>query len=260
MNRPARRVVVIGGGISGLAAAHRLLELDPDIDVEVLEASDAAGGWLRTEQRDDFVIELGPDSIITEKPHAIGLATRLGIHHRLVSTNTAKRGAYVVSDGALVRVPEGFSMMAPVETMPFLASRTVSPLAKLRAGLEPLLPARHAPDEESLARFVRRRFGAEILERLAQPLVAGIYGSDAETLSLEATMPRFTTMERERGSVLRALRAKKNSTPGQSASGARYGLFVGFDRGMQVLVDALVQRIGPRLRVRTPVRDRKSVV
>lgn len=253
MTSPPRRVVVIGAGISGLAAAHRLLELEPSIDLEVLEASDAPGGWLRTEVRDDFVIELGPDSIITEKPQAVALAARLGIQERLVSPNAEKRGAYVVSGGALVRVPEGFSMMAPVSALPFLASSTVSPLAKLRAGLEPLLPVRSAPGEESLARFVRRRFGVEILERLAQPLISGIYGSDAETLSLEATMPRFPKMERERGSVVRALRAKR-AAGGESASGARYGLFVGFDRGMQVMVDALAQRIGPRLRTRTTVR------
>ncbi|MDQ3037809.1 MAG: protoporphyrinogen oxidase, partial [Myxococcota bacterium] len=254
-----RRVAVIGAGVSGLAAAHRLLELDPALEVEVLEAGDEPGGMLRTEERDGFVIELGPDSIITDKPHALALAERLGITDRLISTNVAKRGAYVVSSGRLVRVPEGFSLIAPTSPLAFLASDAVSPLARLRANLEPLIPARRgraagALREESLAAFVRRRFGAELLERLAQPLVSGIYGSDAETLSLEATMPRFPTMERERGSVVRALREKQASAAGEPASGARYGMFVGFDRGMQVLVDALVRSLGARLRTRSPVR------
>lgn len=241
------KVVVVGAGVSGLAAAHRLLELDPAIELEVLEAGDAPGGWLRTEERDGFVVELGPDSILTEKPAALALARRLGLEGRVVSPNAQHRGAYVVSAGRLARVPEGFSMMAPVDPLAFLASDVVSPAAKLRAGLEPLIPARRARGEESLARFVRRRFGEELLERLAQPMVSGIYGSDAETLSLEATMPRFPTMEREQGSVVRALR-KKAAAGKEAASGARYGLFVGFDRGMQVLIDALAAKVGARLR------------
>lgn len=252
--RAKRRVIVIGAGISGLSAAHRLLELDPSIDLTVLEASDAPGGWLRTLVRDDFVIELGPDSILTEKPHALALVARLGIEHRLVSTNSRRRGAYVVSKGRLERVPEGFAMMAPTLPLPFLTSNILSPFAKLRVGLELLIPSRSDASEESLARFVTRRFGTEILERLAQPLVSGVYGSDAETLSLEATMPRFIKMEREKGSVLRALHAQRSRAQ-ENASGARYGLFVSFDRGMQVLTDALTARIGGRIRTQTPARS-----
>jgi oxygen-dependent protoporphyrinogen oxidase len=132
----------------------------------------------------------------------------------------------------------------------------VGPGARVRAALlEAMIPRRRTGSEESLAHFVRRRFGAEILERLAQPLVSGIYGSDAETLSLEATMPRFPTMERERGSIVRALRAKQRASGREeSASGARYGLFVALDRGMQVLSDALARSVGDRIRLRTSVR------
>jgi oxygen-dependent protoporphyrinogen oxidase len=252
--RAKRRVIVIGAGVSGLAAAHRLLELEPSIDLTVLEASDAPGGWLRTLVQDDFVIELGPDSILTEKPHALALVKRLELEYRLVSTNTEKRGAYVVSKGRLERVPEGFAMMAPTSPLPFLASNIISPLAKMRAGLELLIPSRTGSDEESLARFVTRRFGSEILERLAQPLISGVYGSDAETLSLEATMPRFLQMERDKSSVLRAMHAQKSRSK-ENASGARYGLFVGFDRGMQVMIDALAKRIGERLETRKSVRS-----
>lgn len=251
-----RRVIVVGAGVSGLAAAHRLLELDPSLEVEILEAGERPGGWLRTVERDGFVVELGPDSILTEKPHALSLVRRLGIEEHVVSTRSERRGAYVVSAGKLVRVPEGFSMMAPVDPLAFLASDVVSAPAKLRAGLELVVPPRREPGgEESLGRFVRRRFGPEILERLAQPMISGIYGSDAETLSLEATMPRFPRMERERGSVVRALRAQKAAgATKEAASGARYGLFIGFDRGMQVLIDALVRAAGSRLRTRAPVR------
>lgn len=237
-----RRGIVIGAGVSGLSAARRWRELEPSIDLTVLEASPHAGGWLRTEERGGFVVELGPDSILAEKPAALRLVRALGIEDRVVSPLPAQRGAYVVSEGRLVRVPEGFSMMAPVDPWAFLGSEVVSLGAKLRAGGELLVPRRGDTSEESLGRFVRRRFGPELLERLAQPLVGGIYGSDAETLSLEATMPRFPTMEREQGSVVRALRAKR--AQGEKASGARYGLFIAFDRGMQVLIDALVGAIG----------------
>jgi oxygen-dependent protoporphyrinogen oxidase len=249
----ARRVIVVGAGPSGLAAAHRLREVDPSMELEVLEAAESAGGWLRTEERDGFVVELGPDAILTEKKAALDLVKRLGVEHRVVRTNEDRRGAYVVSGGKLARVPEGFSMMAPVDAKAFWKSDIVSRGAKIRAGLEPKVPRRRGGPEESLARFVRRRFGVELLEKLAQPLVSGIYGSDAETLSLEATMPRFTAMEREEGSVARALRRKK---PADGASGARYGLFVSFDRGMQVLTDALVRAVGAdRIRTRAEVRS-----
>lgn len=239
-----RRGIVIGAGLSGLACAHRWLALEPSIDLQVLEAADRAGGLLGTEERDGFVIELGPDAILSEKPAAKELVRALGIEDRVVSTRPEHRGAYVVAAGRLARVPEGFSMMAPVDPIAFLREDVISLGARVRAGAEIAVPRRRGKGDESLARFVRRRFGAEVLERLAQPLVSGIYGSDAEQLSLEATMPRFPAMERERGSVVRALRGARDREGSQKASGARYGLFFSFDRGMQVLIDALVAAIG----------------
>ncbi len=248
------RIVVVGGGVSGLAAALRVVERAPRATVTVLEANPTPGGWLRTVEEDGFVLELGPDSILTEKPAALALVKTLGLEGRLVGTRSSHRGAYVVSRGALERVPEGFSMMAPTDVRAFLSTDIVGRGAKARAALETVLPARRADaGEESLAGFVRRRFGDELLERLAQPLVAGIYGSDAETLSLDATMPRFPAMERASGSVVRALRAKQKQGA-EAASGARYGLFVAFDRGMQVLIDALVARLGTRVRTGRSVR------
>ncbi|MBZ0118241.1 MAG: protoporphyrinogen oxidase, partial [Sandaracinaceae bacterium] len=189
-------VVVVGGGLSGLSVAHRLLELDAAIDVRVLEASYRAGGIIGTVERDGFVIETGPDSILTEKRAALDLASRLGIAERVVSTNDAHRGAYVVCRGRLERVPEGFSLMAPTKPWEFLTSPILSAKGRLRALLEPIVPARPREDE-SLASFVSRRFGRELFERLAQPLAGGIYGGDPHLLSLRATMPRFVELERE---------------------------------------------------------------
>jgi oxygen-dependent protoporphyrinogen oxidase len=243
----AKRIVVIGGGISGLAAAYRVTELDPSAEVVLLEATDRVGGLVRTEVHGDYVIERGAESIITDKPWALALARRLGLEGEIVSTRPENRGAYVVAHGRLERIPEGFSLLAPVEILPFLKSRILSPAAKARAALDLVLPRGHA-DDESLAAFVRRRFGEELFDRLAQPLVSGIYGADAARLSLGATMPRFIEMERTSRSVSYALWQKQRKSGGQAASGARYGLFISFRRGNQTLVDALDRALGDRVR------------
>ena len=245
------RVVVVGGGVSGLAAAHRILELDPAREVVVLDAAGEPGGALRTERTEDgYVIELGPDSIITDKPWALALAKRLGLEGEIVKTRPESRGAYVVAHGRLERVPEGFSLMAPVNPAAFLASPILSWRGKARAALDLVLPRSSGEDDESLASFVRRRFGEELLERLAQPLVGGIYGADPELLSLRATMPRFVEVEQSSRSVAYGLwlEQRRGAAGGEAASGARYGLFISFRDGCQRLVDALVERLGDRVR------------
>lgn len=254
VRQPARRTVVIGAGISGLAAAHRLMEVAPDREIIVLEASDRAGGLLRSERTEDgYLIERGPDSIITDKPWALALARRLGLDGDIVGTLPGSRGAYVVCRGRLERIPEGFSLVAPVRATPFLRSPILSWRGKARAGLDLVLPRGHREDE-SLAHFVTRRFGKEMLDRLAQPMVGGIYGADPEKLSLRATMPRFLDIEREHRSVSLGLRRRQRRAGEAHASGARYGLFVSFLQGCQRLPDALAERLGDRLRLRQSVR------
>ena len=241
-------VVVVGAGISGLAAAHRLIELDGSREVIVLERSDRAGGVIATERADGYVIERGPDSILTEKPAALALAQRLGLEDEIVATNPDARGAYVVCRGRLERVPEGFSLMAPVDPIAFLASPILSWRGKARAALD-LVKPRGGHEDESLASFVRRRFGDELLDRLAQPLVSGIYGADPDLLSLRATMPRFLDVEREARSVAFGLWRRQRGAHGKGkASGARYGLFMSFRDGSQRLVDALASKLGARVR------------
>jgi oxygen-dependent protoporphyrinogen oxidase len=251
----------VGGGVSGLAAAHRAVERARErgqpVGVTLLEAGDRLGGAVSTAAHDGFLVEAGPDSFITDKPWARFLAERLGLSGRLIGTNPEFRRSFVVRRGRLAPTPEGFQMLAPSRLRPLWRSPILSSLGKLRASLEPWVPRRAAGGDESVASFVRRRFGQELLERLAQPMAAGIYGADPEELSLEATFPRFLLMEKERGSVLRALRAAPGarghtleSSPAESdreaptaASGARYALFASFDRGMQTLTDALAARL-----------------
>lgn len=245
------RIVIIGGGISGLAAAHRVLELNPAAQVIILEASNRLGGTIETEHRDGFLIERGPDSFISEKPQAVALAKRLGIESRLIETNETYRRSFIVRNGRLRPVPEGFQLLAPSRMWPFITSDIFSLTGKARMAADLILPRKrvNGATDESLASFVRRRLGVEALDRMAQPMVGGIYTADPETLSLRATLPRFLEMEREHRSLILAMlrqgRAQKSGT-----SGARYSLFLSFDRGLQVLVDA-VTRIKADFRVMT---------
>ena len=245
-----RHVVIIGGGISGLAAAHRLKE--ENVQVTLLEAAARLGGTIQTEHRDGFLIECGPDSFISEKPQAVELAKRLGLESRLVQTNEQFRRSFIVRDGRLRPVPEGFQLLAPSRLWPFITSDIFSVAGKARMAADLLLPRKrtNGVNDESLASFVRRRLGVEALDRMAQPMVGGIYTADPETLSLRATLPRFLEMEREhRSLILAMLRQGRSQKVG--TSGARYSLFLSFDRGMQVLVDELARQVKAEIRLNT---------
>lgn len=246
-----RRIIIVGGGISGLAAAHRLGELarEKNIDIEILllEAAGRLGGCIATERADGFLLEAGPDSFITEKPWALELCERLGLGSQLISTNPSHQNVSIVHRGRLYPLPQGFFLLAPTRLWPFIRTPLFSWRGKFRIACEPFIGKLDSSGDESLASFVRRRFGQELLERVAQPLVAGIYGADPEKLSLAATMPRFLEMERARGSVILAMRAeaRRRSHAQRAGSGARWGLFVTLRDGMQGLVDALAGRLPP---------------
>jgi oxygen-dependent protoporphyrinogen oxidase len=254
VNPQIRRVVVIGAGITGLAAAHRLGELaaahEMPLEVTIVERGDRAGGPLKTIRRGGFILEAGTDSILVEKPWAAELARRIGLGDELIPTRAEFRRTLVVRDGRLVEIPEGFSLLAPARLGPVLRSEVFSPLGKLRIMLEPLVPARRTGGDESLASFVTRRLGREVLDRVAQPLAGGIYTADPERLSMQATMPRFVEMERKYGSLVRGLYAAERARAAQSAgtSGARWNLFVALRSGMGTLADTLVSRLARSLR------------
>lgn len=241
------RFAVIGGGISGLAAAHRLFELSRDhrkpIELRLYEASDRLGGVIRTDRENGFVLERGPDSFLSDKTACLKLCERLGITGRLIGTQEQFRRTYVAFGGALHPLPEGFSLMAPTRLSPLVTSKLFTFGGKLRMALDLFLPRRHR-DDESLESFVTRRLGRQALERVAQPLVGGIYTADPAKLSLSATMPRFIDLEREHGSIIRGLRAQSaTSAATRQASGARWSLFLSFADGMETLVEALRDRL-----------------
>ena len=246
---PVLHIVIVGGGITGLAAAYKLEELsrerDQPLRFTVLESSDRLGGVIATEQRDDFLLELGPDSFISEKPWALALCRRLGLEPELMGTNDAHRATFVVHKGRLEPLPQGFMLLAPTQLGPLIQSRIFSWSGKFRMALDVVLPRAKEQDDESLGSFVRRRLGREALERIAQPLIGGIYTADPDQLSLAATMPRFLQMERDYRSVIYALwrAARRNPQTAKGTSGARWSLFVTLQTGMQRLVSVLTERL-----------------
>lgn len=256
----AKRVVVIGAGLSGLAASHRLATraaaARQPLEVVLLDAKERAGGAIWTHQQNGFVLEGGADSFITNKPQALDLCRSLGLGPRLIPTDDRHRRSFVVRQGRLLPVPEGFVLMAPNRLLPLLTSPILSLRGKLRMLMEPLIPRNSDDGDESLAAFVRRRLGREALERLVQPLVGGIYTADPADLSLRATLPQFAAMEREHGSLLRAARhAARKTRTSVRHSGARYGLFQTIDDGMETLTRTLANSLPPgTLRLNTPVR------
>lgn len=244
--RQTKRIIIIGGGITGLSAAYRLSELSGErnhlLDVTLIEARDRLGGVIHTVKQDGFLIDSGPDNFITAKPWALALARRLGLESELLPTSEAHRRALVVRCGKLMPIPEGFLLMAPTKFMPMITTPLFSVPGKFRMAMEMFLPARKVNEDESLASFVNRRFGHEALDRVVQPLISGIYTARPERLSLRATMPRFLDLETKYGSVIKGMRreGKRHKTKG---SGARYGMFVTFRDGLQTLIYALRDRL-----------------
>lgn len=247
-----KHVVVAGAGVAGLAAALKLHEAG--WQVTVLDAAGEPGGAAQTMIRNGFLLEAGPDSFITTKPEAIELCRKLGLENELIGVNAEYRRSFIARGGRLYPTPDGFYLLAPTQWRPFLTTPLLSVWGKLRAGFDLFLPARAEGGDETLAAFVRRRFGDEALEYLAQPMVAGIYTADAEQLSLQATFPEFLKMEAEHRSVILALRARGRKKGGAAtASGPRYGLFATLRRGLSTLVQAMVEQL-PAGTVRTGAR------
>jgi oxygen-dependent protoporphyrinogen oxidase len=246
--RPAR-CVVVGGGITGLSAAHRLVELGRErgepVSVRLLERSDRLGGQVRTERVGEYLIEGGPDSLVVHKPAAARLAERIGLAPDLAPIGGRHAGTEIVRKGRPIRVPDGFLMMAPTRLWPALRSPLFSMRGKLRMACEPWIAAREAEvEDESLASFVTRRFGREVLERVAEPIVAGLFTAKAEHLSLRLTLPRFLEMERREGSVTRGLRKAALERARQAASeGHGQGSFRALKGGLGRFVDALASRL-----------------
>jgi oxygen-dependent protoporphyrinogen oxidase len=228
------RVAVIGGGISGLAAAYELQR--QRVPFTLLEATARLGGLIRTETEGDLVIDAGPDAMLAQKPAGIDLCRELGIADRLVPTRPP-RTAFVVRDGVLHPIPPGSVLGVPTELDALRASSLLSAAGRERIEAERSMAPDSPIEDESIGSFFERRFGREAVDYLAEPLLAGIHAGDVERLSVRALFPRLADAA-ARGSVAVALRADL-----ERASDSE-GAFRSFPRGMHELVDALEQRLG----------------
>jgi len=245
------RIAIIGGGISGLAAAFALEEQRRDrsarVEFVLYESSSRLGGVLHTEHIEGCTVEAGPDSFLTEKPWALDLCRELGLGEQLIGSNDAERKTYILTRGRLVAMPDGLMFMVPTKIMPTVLSPLFSWKTKLRMAKELFHPRNYGPDE-SVASFVKRHYGSEMVDRLADPLLSGIYGGEAASLSLRAVLPRFHSMENSHGSLGRAMLAtRKNARSKMSAGPPKPAppLFTSFRNGMQHLAETVVSRLTP---------------
>jgi oxygen-dependent protoporphyrinogen oxidase len=241
------RIGIIGGGISGLAAAFELEEqrrAGAEVEYVLYESSSRLGGVLRTELVDGCLVEAGPDSFVTEKPWVADLCRALGIDDQLIGSNDAGRKTYILTRGRLVEMPDGLMFMVPTKILPTGLSPLFSWKTKLRMTQELFHPPRAVDHDESVAAFVERHYGREMVDRLADPLLSGVYGGEAANLSVRAVLPRFAEMERTHGSLGRAMLAahrKMSAVPRKTAP----SLFTSLKHGMQYLAETVVSRLTP---------------
>ena len=241
------RIAIIGGGITGLAAAQRINEKQPKARLELFEASSRLGGVIQTTDQDGFLFEHSADNFIVtdELPWARQLCEKLNVP--LIPTNEQHRGALILRGKQFHPVPEGLQLLSVRQLFSLLKSPLLSWAGKLRVANELFVPRKTDDREESLQEFTTRRFGREMFERIVQPLVSGIYTADPAKLSISATLPQFVKQEEEFGSLIRAARAAQSDVKDR---GARYSLFHAPEGGMQSMIDAL-QRCLPANAIHT---------
>ncbi|MBY0497723.1 MAG: protoporphyrinogen oxidase [Cyanobacteria bacterium] len=232
------QIAVVGGGITGLAAALRVRQRAPGAEVTLFEKTGRLGGKIHTERADGFVIEAGADSFLTRKPRGVGLCKELGVSGRLVARQAQHAGTFVRHGDALHPLPEGFTGMIPTRIDSLTGSALLSPGGRAALEDEESVPAPEDRREESIAEFVIRRFGREVYERIVEPLLSGIYGGNGERLSLDATFPQLRDLERRYGSVIRGLTASREQGVIDAAPP-----FVAFAGGMGELIEHLEARL-----------------
>ncbi len=254
-----KRIAIIGGGISGLSAAFLLEQhkgAGMPLEYTLFESSSRLGGVLRTERIEGCMIEGGPDSFLSEKPWASDLCRELGLGEQLIGSNDAGRKTYILVKGRLVPLPDGLMFMVPTKIVPTVLSPLFSFSTKIRMAREWFQPKRATGlADESVASLIERHYGREVVERIADPLLAGVYGGAANELGVRAVLPRFAKMEEEYGSLGRGMLAARRingSTPSNSAK----PLFTTIKGGMQQIVDAVARRLSPAsIRTETTVQS-----
>lgn len=245
-----KKVVIVGGGIAGLSAAYTLQENQQNIEYILVEKNPQLGGKIITEHKDGFLIEGGPDCFLSEKQSVIKLAEKIGLADSLIGTNDQFKETYIYSGKRLHTLPEGLILMVPTKIVPFALSPLISWPGKFRMSLDFILPRKKGQDDETLYSFVMRRLGREALDKIAEPLIGGIHGGDPETMSLKASFPRFLEMEKNYGSLIRAmLTARKNvkKKPTRPVDGRPKSYFMSFKKGMGELTEVLETKLSGRI-------------
>lgn len=241
-----KKIVIVGGGITGLAAAYTLEENRQDMEYTLIEKNPRLGGKILTEHDNGYLIEGGPDCFLAEKQSVIKLAEKIGMSDRLIGTNDQHKGTYIYSGGKLHALPEGLMLLVPTRIVPFALSPLISWPGKLRMSLDFVLPKKKDQDDETLQNFVLRRLGQEALDKIATPLIGGIHGGDPETMSLKASFPRFLDMERDHGSLVRAMlsgRRKAAKRPTTKDMKRPKSYFMSFKKGMGELPQVLEEKL-----------------
>src|SRR5271165_6395623 len=253
-----KRIAIIGGGISGLAAAYTIDEKrrsGTPVEYVLYESSPRLGGVLVTDRVDGCLVEAGPDSFLTEKPWAADLCGKIGLGDQLIGSNDAERKTYIVARGKLVEMPDGLMFMVPTKIMPTILSPLFSLRTKIRMATEWFHPPRKASTDETVAQMVARHYGPEMVDLLADPLLSGVYGGEASQLSVRAVLPRFADMESKHGSLGRAMLSARRKM-GAVAKAPAKPLFSSLKDGMQQMVDALVARLdATSLKTGAPVQS-----
>jgi protoporphyrinogen/coproporphyrinogen III oxidase len=241
-----KRVAIIGGGITGLSAAYALETARAEgahVDYVLYDSSERLGGVLVTERVDGCILEAGPDSFISEKPWAADLCRELGIGNELIGSNDSKRKTYILVRNRLIEMPDGLMFMVPTRIVPTVLSPLFSWSTKLRMAQEWFHPPHKANGDETVAALVERHYGTEMVDRLADPLLSGVYGGDSHELSVRSVLPRFADMEAKHGSLGRAMLAARRKMKQAHVPAA--SLFTSLKDGMQQLVDTVVARLNP---------------
>lgn len=246
------RVAVIGAGVAGLSAARELRRVRPDVALSVLEAGDRPGGLVETERTPEgFLLEHGPDSVGTQKPAGLSTVQDVGLGDDVIGSDAGPRASFMVHGDRLVPLPTGMIAMSPGAAWSVLRSPLFSVKGKARLALEPLVPRRDTGEDESIGGFFRRRFGDEMVDRLLDPVLRGIYGAPTDELSLGVTMPRLALLERKYGSVARGMSRVARMRRGGDAPPALFSL----RSGMGALTDRLAEELHGHLRYRAKVTE-----
>ncbi|PKM42465.1 MAG: protoporphyrinogen oxidase [Firmicutes bacterium HGW-Firmicutes-8] len=244
-----KKVVIIGGGITGLAAAYVLQkakESGEQIDYLLIEKDNRLGGKILTEKIEGYTVEGGPDCFLSEKPWVGEMARKIGIEDRIMGSNEASKRTFVYADGRLNKLPDGLMGLVPTKLIPFALSSLISWPGKIRMAFDLVIPQKKEDSDETLGSFVTRRLGKEALDKIAEPLIGGIHAGDPDQMSLKASFPRFIQMEQKYGSLIKAmLVARKNAPKPRPAEPGKVQktFFMTFIGGMSDLTETITSSL-----------------